>query len=257
MANDYNVNWQDYFGLNQGAYQQQAQNLLSPLDAQDAQTRQDVAGSARGAYQRGVMGQPGEDWQYRRVFGGGDDPGELMSYGDAVEKLQNPGTLQAALEGSGHRSVSALDAAGVQQAGGQDFRKASDRFQNTNAYAQQTTERAANDYRRGQADEVRMAQQRADAQAAAQRAADAEKERRANWQKTLEAQEAGRGTLASVNWGGNNVQFDPNNQQRADERNLGRLFSGTMSEGNASDRLRDLYHRARNPLARYGVKGNY
>lgn len=251
MANDYNVNWQDYFGLNQGAYQQQAQQLLSPLDAQDAQARQDVAGAARGAYQRGVMGQPGADWQTQQAGN------ELMSYGDAVEKLQNPGTLQAALEGSGHRPVSALDAAGVQQAGGQDFRKASDRYQNTNAYAKQTTERAANDYRRGQADEVRMAQQRADAQAAAQRAADAEKERRANWQKTLEAQEAGRGTLASVNWGGNNVQFDPNNQQRADERNLGRLFSGTMSEGNASDRLRDLYHRARNPLARYGVKGNY
>jgi len=252
VADDTRINWQDYYGLNQGAYQQQAQGLLDPLAAQDAQLRRDVSGAARGAYQRGVMGQPGADWQTRQA----ND--ELMSYGDAVEALQNPSTLQAALEGSGHRRpVSALDAAGVQQAGGDSWRQASNRFQDTNAYAQQTTERAANDWQRGQADEVRMAQQRADALAAKQRADEAEKRRRADWQSNLEAQEAGRGAL-KFTYRGNPAEVDaPGAQERADANNLGRLFSGQMSEGNASDRLRELYHRARNPLARYGVKGSY
>jgi len=252
VADDTRINWQDYYGLNQGAYQQQAQGLLDPLAAQDAQLRRDVSGAARGAYQRGVMGQPGADWQTRQA----ND--ELMSYGDAVEALQNPSTLQAALEGSGHRRpVSALDAAGVQQAGGDSWRQASNRFQDTNAYAQQTTERAANDWQRGQADEVRMAQQRADALAAKQRADEAEKRRRADWQSTLEAQEAGRGAL-KFTYQGKPAEVDASGAQgRADANNLNRLFSGQMSEGNASDRLRELYHRARNPLARYGVKGSY
>ena len=255
MADDTRINWQDYYGLNQGAYQQQAQSLLDPLAAQDAQLRRDVSGAARGAYQRGVMGQPGADWQTQQA------QGELMSYGDAVEALQNPGTLQAALEKSGHAPVSALDAAGTQQAGGEQFRQASNRYQEANAYAQQTTERAANEWRRGQADEARMAQQRADAAAAKQRADEAEKQRRANWQRTLEAQEAGRGALSMQGGnftGGKPLAFDsPGDQQRADSRNLSDLFSGRQSEGNVSDRLRELYHRARNPLARYGVKGSY
>lgn len=255
MADDTRINWQDYYGLNQGAYQQQAQGLLDPLAAQDAQLRRDVSGAARGAYQRGVMGQPGADWQTRQA----ND--ELMSYGDAVEALQNPSTLQAALEGSGHkRPVSALDAAGVQQAGGDSWRQASNRFQDANAYAQQTTEKAANDWQRGQADEARMAQQRADALAAKQRADEAEKQRKANWQSNLEAQEAGRGALR-FNGGrllGPNAEVDSSGaQDRADARNLGNLFSGQTSEGSVSNRLRDLYHRARNPLARYGVKGSY
>ena len=253
MADDTRINWQDYYGLNQGAYQQQAQSLLDPLAAQDAQLRRDVSGAARGAYQRGVMGQPGADWQTQQA------QGELMSYGDAVEALQNPGTLQAALEKSGHAPVSALDAAGTQQAGGEQFRQASNRYQEANAYAQQTTERAANDWRRGQADEARMAQQRADAAAAKQRADEAEKQRRANWQRTLESQEAGLGALKfRLGAEGGPGEIDvPGGQERADAANLGRLFSGQMSEGNASDRLRELYHRARNPLGRYGVKGNY
>lgn len=249
MADDTRINWQDYYGLNQGAYQQQAQGLLDPLAAQDAQLRRDVSGAARGAYQRGVMGQPGADWQTRQA----ND--ELMSYGDAVEALQNPSTLQAALEGSGHkRPVSALDAAGVQQAGGDSWRQASNRYQEANAYARQTTEKAAQDWQRGQADEARMAQQRADALAAKQRADEAEKQRKADWQSTLEAQEAGKGTLDKLPLLNHT---DALSQDKSDARNLGKLFSGQMSEGNASDRLRELYHRARNPLARYGVKGNF
>jgi len=252
VADDTRINWQDYYGLNQGAYQQQAQGLLDPLAAQDAQLRRDVSGAARGAYQRGVMGQPGADWQTRQA----ND--ELMSYGDAVEALQNPSTLQAALEGSGHkRPVSALDAAGVQQAGGDSWRQASNRYQEANAYARQTTEKAAQDWQRGQADEARMAQQRADALAAKQRADEAEKQRKANWQRTLEAQEAGNTAFKDSNIPAMGDFADPSSAVGSDSRNLSDLLSGKTSEGNASDRLRELYHRARNPLARYGVKGNF
>jgi len=251
VADDTRINWQDYYGLNQGAYQQQAQGLVDAMGAQDAQFRAQARAAAKDQYRRGQMGASG-------ISPLGDAAGDtLMQYGDAVKALQSPSMLQAALEKSGHRPVSALDAAGVNQAGQPAFRQAAGRYDDALAYGNEQGRRGAADYARGQADQARLNQQRADALAAKQRADEAERKRRADWQSALEAQEAGRGAL-KFTYQGKPAEVDASGAQgRADANNLNRLFSGQMSEGNASDRLRELYHRARNPLARYGVKGSY
>ncbi len=227
------VNWQDYYGMNEPAAQAEANRLTDPLAERDAQLRRDVAGSARGAYQRGVSGQGGPDWQLRNATS------NLMSYGDAVEALQNPATLQAAMEGSGHakRQVSALDAAAAGQAGGEQFHAAQSRYGQTDAYARQTTEKAAQDYARGQADEAGIVRQRADAQVAADRAKQQQREKAAAWQHHLEDDELGRDRYKAGSWS------TVAGQDRADRANLKDLYSGKKNLGTSSDRLRGLYRQ--------------
>ncbi len=262
MAEDNYVNWQDYYGLNQGAYQQEAQGLVSGLDSQNAAYRTAAADAARGQFDRGRSGGGGADWQGKQASDA------LLSYGDAVARLQDPATLQAAMEGSGHarRNASMLDAAGTQQAGGDQFRAAAGRYDEAKAYGNEQQRVGQANYERGAAYTRGLAAQNADLAAQRQKAAlakAAEAKRATDWENFQQKNEA---TGGGETWAGTNkdlnAQFaaNPDDVGQRDAQNVEDLYAGRTAPGSVSNRLRDLYGQSRkNALsyATYGTSGKW
>lgn len=104
------VNWNDYLGANQGAADQESQQLLGATDAQAGQLAGYRNTFVNGATQAGMDGAA-DPYQGR----GGDYSNTELSYGSALEQLRDPGTRQAVMQkqfGSGTALDSALVGAG-------------------------------------------------------------------------------------------------------------------------------------------------
>ncbi len=117
MADSNFVNWNDYLGLNKDSADATANQLTNGLDAKrDALTSQQqnfsnealMNGTTPGA---NAYGSAGGEQNYRDG---------LMSYGDAIERLKDPGTRQAVMQQQ-FGQASGLDSALVGAAGGDRF----------------------------------------------------------------------------------------------------------------------------------------
>lgn len=151
------INWADYYGLNEGDAQAQANDLAGGIDNQGAAAANAAAQLSAGAGAAGYSG------------GSYDDSGvqdQIQSYGDAVRALKNPDLLRAQLNKAGpngRRRASSLDAAMVQQAGSNRFQQSASvapgQMRDAERSLQRGSERfAAGGARRQQDDAARAAE---------------------------------------------------------------------------------------------------
>lgn len=104
------TNYADFFGLNEDTFKKQAEQQLEQFRRQQEAVRLGTDDINKNASKWGYAGASDLEGAKKGLNN------SMVSYGDAVKRLEDPAMLQAAMQRSGQRA-SFLDAAGVAQAG--------------------------------------------------------------------------------------------------------------------------------------------